>query len=742
MRPDEEQVDFLDQGPELPTAEAAVPAWKLLIVDDDLEVHEATRFALNNVRISGRPLQLINANSAAEAAAILAVESEIAVILLDVVMESPDAGLQLVQRIREEFGLTDVRIILRTGQPGHAPELKVIRDYDINDYKTKAELTHTRLVTALVAAIRSYEQLCAISENRRGLELIVTATPGWMQAQELDVFAKDALAQLALLLNLRGDGLVCVQGNAGGDDSEPEVLHIVAACGQLAGTTGQPLTELNQADIVHAIQECLAHQAHCFGACHTALYLRGGDHQAVLLIKNEKPLAAVERQLVDIFAANLCSCFTNVMLVERLHYLAYHDPLTHLPNRTRFLEDLSAAGAKAPQGQVVCLLDIDRFTDINNALGHAIGDQLLIAVGQRLALAYRECQLARVGADTFGLLGAEAQLASEPLLELLQQPFAAGDQQLQITATIGFCRIIEHAAGDTLFKRADMAFTRARLNPHKGPLYFSPEMEQRTHWRLDVLSHLRRDFQAGRLSVWYQPQLSLADGRLIGFEALARWPGIENFIQPPDVFIPLAEESGLIIEIGAWVLDQSCAMFCRLQAAGQAPSRMAVNVSMPQMRLPDFPERVARILAAHHMAASSLELEITESQLLEEPLVVLRNLQALKREGIQITIDDFGTGYSSLGYLRQLPIDCVKIDRSFVLEIDNGRGDLFAETIITLAHKLGAETVAEGVDTLAQVHSLRQLGCDTVQGFLYAKPMPAEELAGWIRHHALHLKPY
>ena len=736
MRPEDEPLDFLDEEPEQTDADGA--AWKLLIVDDDVEVHEATRFAIHNMRIAGRPLQLINAHSATEAAGILEAEREIAVILLDVVMESPNAGLDLVQRIRHELGLTDVRIILRTGQPGHAPELKVIRDYDINDYKTKAELTHTRLVTALIAAIRSYDQLRTISENRRGLELIVTATPRLMQAQELDSFADKALQLMMSLLHLHGDGIVCVQGSIAGDDKDLEMPRVVAGAGQLAAAVGRPLEQLDDRELAAAIRESMTRQAHCFAASHTALFLRGGHRLAVILVRNDRPLTGVERQLLEIFAVNLLSCFGNVTLVERLNYIAYHDPLTRLPNRNRFIEELNNAGARTAQDHVVCMIDIDRFTDINNALGHAVADQLLIAVAQRIGVSCPDCHLARIGADTFGLIGPEAQLAPEHLQALLQEPFAAGDQLLPISATIGLCRITGNETGHTLFNRADMAFTRARLNPHAGPLYFSPDMEQHTHWRLEVLRQLRRDFYDGRLAVWFQPQVSLADDGVIGLEALARWPDTSGFAQPPQVFIPLAEESGLIVDIGAWILDQSCAAFSRLAAGGHAPRRIAVNVSMPQMRRPDFPERVASTLATHGVPASALELEITESQLLDEPQVVLRNLHALKREGIQITIDDFGTGYSSLGYLRQLPIDCIKIDRSFIVEIDRGRGDMFAETIIKLAHKLGAETVAEGVETAAQVHCLRTLGCDTVQGFLYARPMPSSELAGWIEQRTLH----
>lgn len=738
MLADDEPLDFLDSEPDPP--DTTGEPWKLLIVDDDAEVHDATRFAIQNMRILGRPLQLIDARSGAEAADILKAESEIAVILLDVVMESPNAGLELVQRIRHEFGLADVRIILRTGQPGHAPELKVIRDYDINDYKTKAELTHTRLVTALIAAVRSYDQLRTISENRRGLELIVTATRRLMQSRGMEHFADASLHFMMSLLHRRGEGLFCLLGDSAenGNGGGSSVPHILAASGRFAAAVGKPLKQLNDEDALACVRECMERRAHFFAAEHTALYIRDGHRRAVLLVRKERRLSRVERQLLETFAANLHSCFSNVTLVERLNYIAYHDPLTRLPNRTRFIEELNDAAASASRGNVVCMIDIDRFTDINNALGHEVGDQLLIAVGQRIRRAYPDCHLARIGADTFGLVGPQARLVPENLQALLQEPFSAGDQQLTISATIGLCRITGKENGYTLFNHADMAFTRARLNPHAGPLYFSPDMESRTQWRLNIVRQLRQDFLDQRLAVWFQPQVSLVDGRLTGLEALARWPDAHGFTQPPDVFIPLAEESGLIVDIGAWVLDQSCAAFSRLVAEGYDPHRIAVNVSMPQMRRPDFPERVARILGARGMPASALELEITESQLLDEPQIVLRNLQALKQKGIQISIDDFGTGYSSLGQLRQLPIDSIKIDRSFVLEIDHGRGDLFAETIIMLAHKLGAETVAEGVDTEDQLQCLRGLGCDTVQGFLYAKPMPVEELTSWIAARATH----
>ncbi|MFZ2852991.1 MAG: EAL domain-containing protein [Rhodocyclaceae bacterium] len=731
MQLEDEGIDFLVDEVTPATDDDGAEVWKLLIVDDDEEVHEATVFALHGMRLCGRRLQLMHARSAAEAATLMAGEAEIAVILLDVVMESPDAGLRLIQRIRQELCRTEVRIVLRTGQPGHAPELEVIRDYDINDYKTKAELTHTRLITTLIAAIRSYEQLRAINDNRRGLALIVGAANGLMSAQTLGAFAREVLRQLTALLHLPGDGLVCAQRGIPVKDSGPAPVHIAGATGRLTVYRGQPIDQLGEPEIAAAIKECIGRQAHSFGARHIALYLRDHEHEAAIFMRSEKALAPIERQLAEVFSANIATCFGNVKLVERLNFVAYHDPLTGLPNRARFLVDLASAGALALPGQVVCLLDVVHFTDINNALGHDVGDQLLLAIARRIAYTCSDCRLARIGGDRFGLLGSTALLAPDRLLAVLAEPFVAGEHELQVDFSAGYCPISGREAGDTLFKRADMALTQARLSPNARSIEFTPEMETRTRWRLDVIRRLRQDFLAGHLAVWYQPQVSLADETVVGLEALARWPGDEGFVHPPEVFIHLAEDAGLIGEMGVWVLNQSCATFRRLQDAGQAPGHIAVNVSMLQFRQPDFPARVTAILAAHGMLASALELEITESMLLDEAQVVLHNLQTLRQAGVLITVDDFGTGYSSLGYLRQLPIDCLKIDRSFVFEIDGGRGDLFAATIVELAHKLGIGTVAEGVETAAQVSRLRELGCDTAQGFLYAHPMPAGELAQW-----------
>ena len=710
------------------------PPWKLLVVDDDPEVHSVTRFVLHDLHIFDRPLRLLHAHSAQEAREQLRQHPDVAVVLLDVVMETEQSGLELVGYIRNELGLAECRIILRTGQPGYAPELTVINAYDINDYRTKAELTHTRLITMVSAALRAYEQLRIIAENRRGLELIIHAASELMERHALSSFAEGLLTQLAALLNLPLDGLVCTQrGSPFGMDSDR--CYVVGAAGQYASYIAQPLARLPNPLIVSAILESVAKQQHVFAADHTVLYLKAAPHQeAAIFMNSGHELAALDRALVEVFAANITACFRNVKLVERLNYTAYHDPLTRLPNRMRFVANLDIAARERTEA-VVALLDISHFAELNDGLGEDIGNLLLVAVAERLRTRLEPaCWLARIGADVFGVLGPEAQVNPTSLLALFHDPFPVGDYQLPVTITLGLCRTLDPAdSGLTLLKRTNIALNRAKRSLSVHYTYYLTEMEDNTRRRVEIIRRLRLDFERGKLQLWYQPQIALATDQIVGVEALLRWPGEHGFVQPPDVFIPLAEYSGLIIPIGAWVLEQACIQHAQLAAAGFASLKMAVNVSVPQFRRANFVKQVAHILAQRQMSPTLLELEITESIAMDEPKVVLNSLDALKRLGVLIAVDDFGTGYSSLGHLQSLPIDCLKIDRVFVNEIKPGEGGMLAETIVGLSHKLRVTSVAEGVETPEQAEFLRGLGCTVAQGYLYAPPLPAHRLMEWLQ---------
>ena len=248
-----------------------------------------------------------------------------------------------------------------------------------------------------------------------------------------------------------------------------------------------------------------------------------------------------------------------------------------------------------------------------------------------------------------------------------------------------------------------------------------------------MLGQLRRDLEGGRLEVWYQPQVALADGRVHAAEALLRWPdGRGAWVQPPSVFIPLAEYSGLIVPMGAFVLERACAMLGGLQGPGATPSRVAVNVAMPQLRDPGFAAMVERTLQRHGLEGDRLELEITESIAMDEALALRRSLEHLRGLGVRVAVDDFGTGYSSLAQLRELPVDALKIDRRFVSDRSEGPDEAFVECIVRLAARLGLSTVAEGIETEAQAQRMQQLGCELGQGYWHARPMPEAMLRQWL----------
>jgi len=712
----------------------SLPPWKLLIVDDDPEVHNVTKFVLHEQRIHGRPLNLIYADSALQAREQLTANPDVAVALLDVVMETDHAGLELVKHIREVMNLSECRLILRTGQPGYAPELAVIQDYDINDYRTKSELTHTRLITTVSAALRSYEQIHAIAEHRRGLELIVNSASDFLEQHAIADLAHGVLIQLAALLKLSPNGIVVThRGKATIEDSLR--TYVVGAAGKHALHIARPLETLPDLRIVSSIKECLDNRRHIFGNDYTVLYLQTSPGQdAAIFLDSIQPLAELDLKLLDVFVTNIASCFRNIKLVERLNYIAYHDQLTGLLNRQGFISNLDSI-ASSDNDNIVVLLDLDHFTDLNDGLGHDFGDSLLKSVSKRFdKLVGQGCSIARIGADVFGIIGPRTLITADNLMPLFHESFEVGEYQIPLNISLGMCSDTQNAdSGLTLLKRSNIALNLSKKNSSVRHEFYLPDMEEKIRQRINVIRDLRHAFAADRLQVWYQPQVSFTTGEVTGLEALIRWPEGNGFAYPPSVFIPLAEYSGLIFSIGAWVMDQACGFYRQLESSGFDEIRMAVNVSMPQFQRPEFPDDVAHCLSRHSIPPEFLELEITESIAMNEPDIVINRLSALKKLGITIAIDDFGTGYSSLSQLQSLDIDYLKIDRAFVIEIKDGKEGIFTETIVEFCKKLGVHSIAEGVETPEQAGFLRSLGCDVVQGYLYGRPMPPDKLIQWLK---------
>jgi len=738
-RDDQDDLIFLDEPP-VPAAGLAQPGasgvWRVMIVDDDEDVHSTTTFALGNLDMQGRPLQFVHAYSAAQARELLRVEPDIAVILLDVVMEQDDAGLHLVRHIRETLKLADVRIILRTGQPGYAPEIDAIRDFDINDYKTKSELTRIKLYTTVTAAIRSYEQIRKISDGRRGLNQIVHASTQLMALHGVGSFAAGVLAQAAALLGQPCSGLLCAQ-----ESSDSELLHVMAASGAWLSCEGRAYERASLPAALAA--EALDARRNLYTEHGVALYFSGKACRTfVAQLDVARAPTELEERLLDVFSANVAVGLDNVELVAHLHDAAFYDTLSKLPNRTRLVEILDATVAGRGRDEaVLALVDLDHFAETNDALGHEFGDQLLAAVGARLRQSLgHELTVARIGGDIFCVLGDEQQVNPAHILAQFQQPFNIDGQDVQQTATLGLVRLVEHdGSGSDALKDADIALKRAKSQQRAGYFYFSRNMGVEIRERVRMMHALRTAFSQNELFVMYQPQIDLATRRPVGAEALLRWRTREGKFVPPDRFIPIAEYSGLIIELGEWVLRTACVELVRLRSAGHRAFTISVNVSQVQFRHPQFLSMLRRALEDSGAPPEYVELEITESMAMEEPDMLIEMLNQVRRTGVKVAIDDFGTGFSSLSHLQRLQVDRLKIDRAFVTEITgSSRGSSIAEMVIQLGTNLGLSIVAEGVEDERQAQVLYHLGCPLAQGYLFARPMPADELNDWLAREALH----
>ncbi|HKB83108.1 MAG TPA: EAL domain-containing protein, partial [Burkholderiales bacterium] len=426
----------------------------------------------------------------------------------------------------------------------------------------------------------------------------------------------------------------------------------------------------------------------------------------------------------------------------RISYLATRDPLTELPNRLLFndrLEQGIIAARRKRDKLGVLFLDLDRFKNINDSLGHHIGDLLLKEVAARMASCIRKGDtLSRLGGDEFvvtleGLAHAEdaAQVAMK-IITALRRPLSVGGHTLNTSCSIGIS-IFPNDAEDSpeLMKNADTAMYHAKEQGRNNFQFFSPEMNLRAVERHRLETELRLALEQGQFVLHYQPQADIRDGRLVGMEALIRWQHPQRGLVPPTSFIPVAEESGLIELIGRWALRTACEQIQRWQTTGLPIVKIAVNISARQFNEPkDFADDVTRLLNTVGLDPRYLELEMTESMLLknvDENIAVLRKLGKL---GTSLAVDDFGTGYSSLAYLKQLPIDTLKIDRTFVRDIESDADDAaIIKAIIAMAHSLDLRVTAEGVETKGQLAALRKLRCDHYQGFLLARPIPADEFA-------------
>lgn len=844
--------------------------WKLIIIDDEEVIHQVTSMVLKDLSYNGRELEILNGYSGTEAMRLIKDNPDTAMIMLDVVMETDCAGLDVVKYIRTELKNNLVRIILRTGQPGHAPEDEVIANYDVNDYKEKSDLTPQKLKTTVLTALRSFQDMNKLHElvilndvlqsriKQRANELfqknnellleikertesnialeksqaclaeaqtianignwewnLVTNKMSWsdqvyrilrLDQQQfavsvealLEMVDKDQRENVANAYN--GMAAFDIEHHVNCRDGIVRIVHQQARVDydtegcpfRMAGTI-QDITERHQAEnkmrkLSAAIEQTAdsvmitdcsgfieyvnpsfevmtgysrdemtgsnpsllksGKQSPDFYQRLWETILAGEVFRDVIINRKKNGLLYHEEKTISPqkdangnvthFISTGKDVSARMEVQSQLEYLAHHDSLTGLPNRVLLqdrLDQLLARSRWSNRNIAILFLDLDRFKIINDTLGHDVGDKLLKRFSERLKLCVREGDtVARLGGDEFSIIlnDVASQDDVEPIarkiLTILEEPFYINSHEMFVTASIGISLFpFNGDDSKTLMKKADVAMYRSKEAGRNNFQFYSEEDDVRAVERLSMETSLRRALERDEFSLDYQPQLDLNSGKIIGMEALLRWSHPEFKNVSPFHFIPLLEETGLIIPVGEWVLRKACMQTKALHNSGNYNYRVAVNLSIRQFKANDLVKSVENILKETGLDPGYLELEITEGLLIDQIDETSKVLNEMHEMGVKLSIDDFGTGYSSMNYLKKLPFDQLKIDKSFIKDVCYNPDDAaISIAIITMAQSMGLEVIAEGVETVDQLDFMYTQGCDAIQGYLCSPPLPPE----------------
>lgn len=703
-----------------------IEPWVVICADDDHSAHRSTAFALEGELIEGRPVQLISAYSAAEAIKMVRDHPEAAALLLDVVMETPTAGLDAIEVIREKLNRKTLRIIVRSGAPGLMGELETVKRFDITDWRPKNELNQSRLLSAITLAVRANQELVKLDKRSAGLDTAMMFLERLAKDPSSELLMGDLLGSIESCL-LQSIWVASTVDNSWRVTFGPQVQAQAGASpfgnGKWSGTESMD-------DVDSWLGSLPRHKRalESIEVAHEVLQASIWSPQPI-----DEDLAKSEQARALLRALSSALAGQEKSRQERLALLS--DTTTGLLSRQGFIE-------KAPEHldsgkqMAVYLIDLAGFARVNSALGHEAGDEILLQAGLRIKKLSKGLPCARIGSDTFAMLMEVRTYSAQSMEEAFEEPLPTSIIPIPMKPRVSAAMAVEKDTASFWLTRAAAAMEEAKSAAMSGgePKWFDPKSESFALERMAVSQKLflaLRDKKG--LFMVFQPQVDLISGRVSGCEALIRWKDGENFI-PPDRFIPIAEQSGLAMAISEFALAESLSMMKKARDLGLDLPRVSVNLSPVEFESGDLGERVRRHLATSGCQPSDLMIEITETAAAKEPERMVGILKGLREQGIKVAIDDFGSGYSSLAQLTRLPIDELKIDRAFVNALgQQGPFSGIAKMIVDLANSMQLEVVAEGVEKPEQAMWLVRLGAHSAQGWMYAKGLEMNVFFEWLK---------
>lgn len=709
--------------------------WKILTVEDDAGYQKALINSLKTLDYGNRKVDILTAQSAQEAATLFAQNNDISVILLDVVMETDDAGLRLVRSIRDGIGNNLVRIVLLTGQPGMMPLENIMAEYDIDDYWNKSELTRDHLQTIILSNLRTWDQLTQIHQARQGFQMLVESSQRISSKYDLKSYTQAILEEIMRLFKTQRGGIVCMvrEPNAGLED-----CLVYAAVGDFSNWCDRALPHLAlDQELRRQLERSYQERCHIIDCPTSILFFSSQDvdqKEYLVVAHFDEPLESYQVDMLEVFGENINAGFRNVALNNRLSELAYYDASTGLYNKNWLVRQISELNPSEQQMAKLMLLHVEDLSYSEVLFGIDFGRNLMLRLADYFKSSFMQVvDIAIYDRDTFLALVHDTQDYTRGQLEPVLHPkvnIEGTQHTIDITASLVPLADVSGKDAVQIIGIGKSLLEQAK-HDHIDFKQFAPTEYAAYQERYELLGKLRAGLFNNEIYPVLQPKVCLQDGRLIGFEALARWRDQQGVDIYPDQFIPLAETTGLIDQLDRAIIRQACQASLTLRKEG-IDTCLAVNVSGVEVSRPEFSQSFQEYLVSSGVNCNGIVLEVTETQLMKEGPVAIRQLEACQEQGIRVSLDDFGAGYSSLAYLSTLPVSELKIDRQFINRMLLTEHDRqIVKMIIDLGHLLGLLVIAEGIETQEQYQALCAMGCDAGQGYLIAKPMLLEQAIRW-----------